>query len=103
MRIGCSFLNDDLCTNLHVIPSPNCQCLLSVPETPEHYFLSCPFYILQRRDLLDKLTGIPNISPINYRLLLYGDTTLDDHSNLQIFKHVHHFITATNRFRIQQI
>ena len=100
MRIRCSLLKDDLCSNLHVIPSPNCQCLLSVPETPEHYFLKCPFYILERRELLHNLLLIPNISSISDRILLYGDSTLDDQSNLLIYKHVHHFISQTNRFRI---
>ena len=43
MRIGCSGLNYDLHTNLHVINSPSCRC--GAPqETANHYFIECILY-----------------------------------------------------------
>ena len=98
MRIGCSFLNHDLCENLHVIPSPKCNCILNENETPDHYFTTCPWYTFDRRILYAELLNIQNLPPINAKLLLFGTTLLDAGANLKIFKLVHHFITKTTRF-----
>jgi hypothetical protein len=100
LRIGCSFLNYDLYTNLHVIPNPNCSCPMEVPETAHHYLLICPLYQIPRISLYGKLLNIPNLPTINENLLLYGDIRLDDQTNLTIFKYVHHFIKQSNRFNI---
>jgi hypothetical protein len=100
LRIGCSLLNYDLFNNLHVIQSPNCLCAMEVPETAKHFLLTCPLYQVPRNTLYSKLLDIQNLPTINENMLLYGDCTLDDQTNLLIFKYVHHFINETNRFNI---
>ena len=98
MRIGCSLLNYDLATNLHVIEDPNCRCIMGVPETSDHYLLQCPWFMAARIKMYAELLMIPNLPTICNDLLLYGDNSLDDQTNLLIFKLVHQFITETNRF-----
>ena len=57
MRIGCSGLNYDLHTNLHVINSPSCRC--GAPqETANHYFMECILYDDQRLELRDVVSAI---------------------------------------------
>ena len=98
MRIGCSLLNYDLATNLHVIASPNCGCIMGVPETSKHFFCECPWYTAPRVEMYAELLKIQNLPMICNKLLLYGNKELDDQTNLSIFKIVHHFIKQTNRF-----
>ena len=98
MCIGCSPLNYDLHFNLHVIADPNYGCIMAVHETADHFFTTCPWYTAQRIPLYAGLFNIANLSPISIDLLLNGDGTLADHSNLQIFNLVHNFITETHRF-----
>ena len=43
MRIGCTGLNYDLYTNLHVIKSPSCR-YSAIQETAYHYFKECILY-----------------------------------------------------------
>ena len=100
MRIGCSLLNYDLATNLHVIADSKCLCIMGVPETSKHFMLECPWYTAQRVQMYADLFMIPNLPPINIDMLLYGEETLDDQTNLLIFKLVHQFIQQTNRFNI---
>ena len=103
MRIGCSMLNYDLEHNLHVIPNPNCLCIMGVPETSHHHLLICPWYIIPRRIMINELSLIQNIPPINAELLLYGDKSLDDQTNKLIFKLVHQFIISTNRHTLYTV
>jgi hypothetical protein len=98
MRIGCSMLNYDLHFNLHVIDDPNCRCIMSVHETAKHYLTVCPWYTQQRIALYAELFMIPALPPISVDMLLYGNESLGDHTNTQIFKLVHHFINQTHRF-----
>jgi hypothetical protein len=100
MRIGCSFLNYHLHNNLHVIENDNCPCLMGVPETNKHFLLECPWYMIPRIEMYAKLFDIPNLSPIDETILLYGDKSLDDAANLLIVNLVQHFIIATNRFKL---
>jgi hypothetical protein len=98
MRIGCSLLNYDLHHNLHVIDDPKCRCIMSVPETAEHFLTICPWYTHQRIIMYAELFMIPNLPPIAVRLLLYGDESLDDHTNIKIFNLVQQFINQSHRF-----
>jgi hypothetical protein len=98
MRIGCSLLNSDLCNNLHVIQDQNCPCIMGVPETAKHFLTECPWYMIHRIEMYAKLFDIPNLPTINEELLLFGDKTLTDTTNLLIFTYVHHFISKTSRF-----
>jgi hypothetical protein len=98
MRIGCSFLNYDLCNNLHVIQDQNCPCLMGIPETAEQFLTVCPWYMIHRIEMYAKLFDIQNLPTINVELLLNGDPTLDYTTNLSIVTIVHHFISQTSRF-----
>ena len=100
LRIGCSLLNNDLYSNLHVIDNPNCFCIQNIPETAEHFLLHCPWYTALRTTMLRDLQNLPNIPPISPNLLLFGDRKLDDQTNIKIFTIVHHFIQNSNRFSI---
>jgi hypothetical protein len=73
---------------------------MGVPETSKHFMLECPWYTAQRVQMYADLFMIPNLPPINIDMLLYGEETLDDQTNLLIFKLVHQFIQQTNRFNI---
>ena len=73
MRIGCSKLNAHLCYNLHVIPSPQCQCGCPL-EDPNHFFFTCPIFLAQRTSLLNIITHISN--NINIETLLHGDPNI---------------------------
>jgi hypothetical protein len=99
MRIGCSLLKYDLCNNLHVIQDQNCPCIMGVPETSKHFLTECPWYMIARVEMYSNLLNIPNLPPISEKLMLYGDKTLNDDTNILIFTHVHHFISQTSRFQ----
>ena len=86
MRIGCSGLNYDLHTNLHVINSPSCRC--GAPqETAYHYFMECILYDDQRLELIDVVSAI---CPFEFNLS-YKD-------NCRIFDAVHKYLEVTKRF-----
>ena len=69
-----------------------CNCLLKLTELPVctcvivenayHVFYVCNRYHIQRQDLLDSLSDIPNL---NLRKLLYGNETLSYQINVKIF------------------
>ena len=84
-------------TWLHVEDSPHCACD-QVNEDPYHYFFVCPFYKVQRvqmmNDLSQYITGIPRLSHI-----LYGNDALSETYNKYIFIIVHKFIKDTERFK----
>ena len=95
LRIGCSKLNVHLCYNLHVVPSPQCQCG-SPLEDPEHFFFSCPTFYAQRLTLLNTINRISN--NINVRTLLYGDPEISLEHNKILFAAVQQYCTDTHRF-----
>ena len=95
MRIGCSKLNAHLHYNLHVIPSPQCQCG-SPLEDPSHFLFICPMFLAQRTSLLNKITQVSN--NININTLLYGDPNITFEQNKILFEAVHKYITETHRF-----
>jgi hypothetical protein len=58
MRVGCSNLNYDLTTQLHVMDSSTCRC--GCPrEDWEHFLFKCPIYKHQRINLMEELKEIP--------------------------------------------
>ena len=95
MRIGCSKLNAHLCYNLHVIPTPQCQCGCLI-EDPNHFFFTCPRYFAQRTSLFNLITHISN--NINVRTLLYGDPNITFDQNVLLFEAIHKYIMETHRF-----
>jgi hypothetical protein len=95
LRIGCSKLNAHLCLNLHVVPSPQCQCG-SPLEDPTHFFFSCPALHAQRQSLLRSVALVSN--NINLNTLLKGDPDISFEDNKLLFEAVHTFITDSHRF-----
>ena len=95
MRIGCSKLNAHLCYNLHVIPSPQCQCGCPL-EDPSHFFFTCPLFLAQRTSLFDIIARISN--NITVQSLLYGDPDITFEQNKILFEEIHKYITETHRF-----
>ena len=81
--MGCSKLKAHLHFELHVEDSPHCACD-QVNEDPYHYFFVCPFYKVQRvqmmNDLSQYITGIPRLSHI-----LYGNDALSETYITNIF------------------
>ncbi len=93
MRMGCSKLNFDLFHNLHVVDTDKCEC--GATETPEHYFLQCPFYHNEREILL---RSIADIMPITTNNILYGNSSYSLDINKTLFTAVHQYIIDTKRF-----
>jgi hypothetical protein len=97
LRLGCSSLNYDLHSKLHVRDSPLCLCNMSLPETAEHFFFKCPKYARIRQTLK---AGITTIDPASYNLesILHGNQSLDKNQNNRILKVAHQFVQSSNRF-----
>ena len=94
MRIGCSGLNYDLHTNLHVINSPSCRC--GAPqETANHYIMECILYDDQRLELRDVVSAI---CPFEFKTLMHGNEDLSYKDNCRIFDAVHKYLEVTKRF-----
>jgi hypothetical protein len=95
IRIGCSNLHEHLCNNLHVIPSPECDCGHSV-EDPMHYFFMCPLFNAQRISLMNTIIALSVDNSLD--TLLYGDPNAANDQNYQVFEAVHQFLVDTKRF-----
>jgi hypothetical protein len=97
LRLGCSPLNYDLHTKLHVRDCPLCLCNMSLPETAEHFFFKCPRYERIRQTLK---AGITTIDPQSYNIncVLYGNPALDEQTNTRLLKVAHKFVTCSKRF-----
>lgn len=89
LRLNCSTLNSHL-SKKHIIDNPNCAC--GQIETTIHFLLECPLYTDARKKFIDPLR------PVTLNILLFGDPDRNYSYNTNIFKHVHHFISATKRF-----
>jgi hypothetical protein len=97
LRLGCSSLNYDLHTKLHVIESSLCTCDMGLPETAEHYFFVCPRYRRIRQTLK---AGIQTIDRQAYNLnsILHGNSSLDENQNTRLLKVAHQFVLTSKRF-----
>jgi hypothetical protein len=95
LRIKNSPLKADLFNELHVIDSPLCPCGAQVEEDAEHFFLECPLFDVQRRDLQTNL--LPYVIN-NCDYLLYGVPNISHQENLKIFTAVQAFIRDSKRF-----
>jgi hypothetical protein len=96
LRLGCSPLNHDLHTKLHVRENPHCTCDHATSETAEHYFFGCPKYTVIREILRTEVNAIDNHS-YNIQSLLYGNPVLTDQQNLDLLTSVHRYISMSKR------
>jgi hypothetical protein len=100
MRMNCSGLNQDLHQKLHVRNSSYCSCGYNC-EDAQHYICYCPFYVDERNVMIGALEqlglGVVNGIP-DFKLLLYGDPSLNKNVQTELFKILHNFLTSSKRF-----
>ena len=95
MRVGCSKLNNDLFSSLHVTDSPAYACV-TLYEYAGHFIPS--LYVDCRQILLNDIQGIMLATTKN---LLFGSTTTNIAANEKVFNAVHPYmyIIDTKRFK----
>ena len=82
--------------------NPLCFCGNEI-ETSTHYLLHCHTYTNERMTLLNKIKSI-NCSILGFgdaivtKILLFGDNTLSDSSNILILNSTTDYIISTKRF-----
>jgi hypothetical protein len=86
-------LNADL-FRVHLANDPGCICGCAF-EDAIHFILECCFYNEAREELKLRLIFLHEL---NTEVLLFGDDTLTEMQNLQIFKSVQLYIKRTKRF-----
>ena len=96
MRRKSSPLQNDLYQN-HIVDSSRCtNCMNAKAEDAEHFFLKCPRYRIQRRELhreFDQQTATLDIQTI-----LHGDLERNYEDNKPLVNAVLNFIRTTSRF-----
>ena len=60
MRIGCSKLNYDHCSNLHLKNNMSCLCLLPI-ESAFHFFFTRPLLTIKRKKLTQTQPNMPDL------------------------------------------
>ena len=92
IRTNCSSLNFYLYRK-NIIQNKYCTC--GEVEDTQHFFFICPQYNVIRQVMLDMISRyiVPTLD-----ILLFGETTLNDRSNSEIFDAVQKFIIHTKRF-----
>ena len=92
IRTNCSSLNFYLYRK-NIIQNKYCTC--GEVEDTQHFFFICPQYNAIRQVMLDMISRyiVPTLD-----ILLFGETTLNDRSNSEIFDAVQKFIIHTKRF-----
>ncbi|MCG8048840.1 MAG: reverse transcriptase domain-containing protein [Candidatus Thiodiazotropha endolucinida] len=93
LRTNCSILKHHLFSK-NIIDDPHCIC--GAIETTKHFFLECQRFDIERIVLLNSLS--PICTP-NLKSILFGDSSLDNHANTQIFLAVQKFIFESKRFK----
>lgn len=94
LRTRCSGLNQHLYSK-NIIDRPHCIC--GAVEDTQHYLLHCPLYNNQRVNMNTTLSQL-DIVRDDVRILIYGSPSVDDATNMQLFRSVHDYITRTKRF-----
>ena len=92
LRTKCRSLNNDLFLK-NMTESALCAC--GAIENAHHYFFTCGSYDIQRREMFDCLSEIPNL---NLKKLLFGDEEMSYQINVKIFLEVQKYIEKTRRF-----
>ena len=104
IRVGRSSLNQHKFT-IGLSDSPECFCHFKV-ESPEHFFLDCFLFSLERQRLFDLIEHyVPYFKRLNKKqkleIILRGVNIDNDEilsTNITLTKEVQHFILSTNRF-----
>ena len=104
IRVGRSYLNQHSFTIGHA-DSPECSCHFR-SESPEHYFLQCFLYSLERQTLFDLfehyIPKFPNFNRKRKLDIILNGVNIDDkeftHTNTILTKAVQNFILSTKRF-----
>ena len=113
IRLGLSHLRQHL-FNYHLIESPSCEQIecSNVLETPERFFLECPRYSHQRRNMLRSISDLM-FPGVNYntviellgdyfcKVLLEGSIDLNLDENKLLFDIVFKYIDESGRFNHQ--
>ena len=81
---------------LHVIPSPHCLCGHGC-EDPLHFFFNCPRFDDIRLDMFNNISAVTQ-KPIDLKMLLHGDDSLELHANKRIFDSIHLYLKESKRF-----
>ena len=92
LRTRCSSLNQHRYFK-NITQSPLCIC--GEVEDSKHFFLECNLYNNIRHDML---TAISRFCNTGIDVLLYGNPTLSNETNILIFTAIHTFILGTKRF-----
>ena len=93
LRNNCSNLNNDLFIN-HLHERSFCS-WCNVKEDAKHYFFTCSQY---RNERLIFFKAVRDFQPLNIKLLSLGNDTLDNTSNITLFRAVHEYTKNTKRF-----
>ena len=91
-----SNLNADL-FRVNLINDPGCVCGWVI-EDAIHFFLECCLYVEAREQLTNNLQFLDSLL---IETLLFGDNSLSEEQNAQIFKSVQLYIKQTKRFTPQ--
>lgn len=98
LRCSASFLNADL-FKVNIISNPQCRCG-AVSEDVYHYFMKCPIYTDIRAILLQNLSELNLLIEINVNILINGDDSLTNETNIAIFDEVLNYIKKSKRFLV---
>ena len=96
LRHRSSNLNADL-FRVNLINDPGCVCGWVI-EDVIHFFLECYLYVEAREQLTNNLQFLDSLL---IETLLFGDDSLSEEQNAQIFKSVQLYIKQTKRFTPQ--
>ena len=92
LRTNCSALN--LCLfQKNIIDSPLCVC--GEVESTDHFLMRCNLYQHLRLSLVN---SVAQYCTVTTEILLYGNPTLPDDQNIEIFDAVQLFIISSKRF-----
>ena len=92
LRTKCSSLKHDLFLK-RITDTPLCRC--GSVENTQHFFMTCYLYRAQRNELF---AAISQYCQVSMDTLLYGNNTLSNEINSNLFAAVHKYIHDTKRF-----
>ena len=92
LRTNCSALAKDL-FNKNILDSPYCLC--GEIENAAHFFLKCPRFTAQRNVLMNEIS---QHSQVSLKIILFGNSSLNNETNTSIFSSVHSYLSTTKRF-----